>query len=45
MNSLSNDLAHLAQSAEHAAVNRRVVGSSPTVGANPISEHEALIAI
>ena len=26
-------LAHLAQSVEHAAVNRRVVGSSPTVGA------------
>ena len=25
--------AHLAQSVEHAAVNRRVVGSSPTVGA------------
>ena len=26
-------LAHLAQSVEHAAVNRRVVGSSPTGGA------------
>ncbi len=25
--------AYLAQSVEHAAVNRRVVGSSPTVGA------------
>ena len=27
------NIAHLAQSVEHAAVNRRVVGSSPTVGA------------
>ena len=26
--------AHLAQSVEHSAVNRTVVGSSPTVGAN-----------
>ena len=29
----NREYAHLAQSAEHAAVNRRVVGSSPTVGA------------
>ena len=31
--SLKIHCAHLAQSVEHAAVNRRVVGSSPTVGA------------
>ena len=31
--SLKIQPAHLAQSVEHAAVNRRVVGSSPTVGA------------
>ena len=33
LNSIKISYAYLAQLVEHAAVNRRVVGSSPTVGA------------